>query len=159
MWMPYYKNVHAEEETGVTQSGCKDIHEIWNLWSKKLSTAFIITFQIKYRLMPHILKNPTQLAQDNVWHCLNIVSGICHWNMLVPIGKTVLETKPGRVGFLSTSPPSSSDDFAKALIFTQLSSSVFANTWQFIFCLSWSHVSDATGSSEFPQTCWCVHKT
>lgn len=35
--------------------------------------------------------------------------------MLVPIAKIFLETKPGRVGFLSTSPPSSNDRSGKAL--------------------------------------------
>lgn len=42
--------------------------------------------------------------------------------MLEPVEKIFLDTKPGRVGFLSTSPPSSSHHFAKDFIFAQLSS-------------------------------------
>lgn len=108
--------------------------------------------------MPHILKCATHLAQDNVWHCLNIISEICYWNTLVPIKKITVETKPERVGFISTSPPSSRDHFAKTFVFAHLSSSSLSNTWQFLTCLSCLHVFDTVGLSTFLKTHWCVHK-
>lgn len=108
--------------------------------------------------MPHILKCATHLAQDNVWHCLNIISEIRYWNTLVPIKKIIMETKPERVGFISTSPPSTRDHFAKTFVFAHLNSSSLSNTWQFLIFPSCLHVFDTIGLSTFFQTRWYVHK-